>query len=244
MIIIAHRGASGEFPENSLLAFEQAIIQGADGIELDIHFHQESGDFVVLHDPYLDKTTNGKGRYDTFSLKELKQLQLGAQQNLITLPEALALINGRVFVNIELKTTESSRLKLAQQLALLAELLLQAMTQYGFKKEQFILSSFNHLVLYQCKQHLPQFSRAALISHCPLDIALTIADLGVNFVNPNINCFNQALVDNAHRLGAKVLVYTVNRFEDIQRCVKYNVDGIFTSQPYQSRQLLKASKNT
>ena len=58
MLVIAHRGASRRFPENSLLAFEQAILQAADGIELDVHFHPQSQQYIVLHDAYLEKTTN------------------------------------------------------------------------------------------------------------------------------------------------------------------------------------------
>jgi len=242
MMIIAHRGASGEFPENSLLAFEQAIIQGANGIELDIQFHHESGEFIILHDAYLDKTTNANGRYDQHSIEALKQVQLGHQQNLITLPQALALINGRVFVNIELKTPESSLVKLKQELTLLTDLLNIATSQFNFKTEQLILSSFNHLALYQCKLFLPQFPRAALISHYPMNLGQTIANLDVTFVNPDINCFNQSLVDDAHQLGLKVLVYTVDRIEDIQRCINYDVDGIFTNFPSQSYQLMQKRK--
>ncbi len=55
MQVIAHRGASGEFTENSLLAFEQAILQGCDGIEFDVQFHQASGEFILLHDSYLNE---------------------------------------------------------------------------------------------------------------------------------------------------------------------------------------------
>ena len=84
MKIIAHRGASGEFPENSLLAFEQAIQQKADGIELDVHFHDQSQQFIVLHDIYLDKTTNGQGHYNLYSIAKLTQLSLGQNQKLLT----------------------------------------------------------------------------------------------------------------------------------------------------------------
>ena len=57
MKVIAHRGASGEFPENSLLAFEEAIKQQADGIELDAQYHQASGEFVLLHDSYVKRSS-------------------------------------------------------------------------------------------------------------------------------------------------------------------------------------------
>jgi len=242
MMIIAHRGASGEFPENSLLAFEQAISQGAEGIELDIQFHHASGEFVVLHDAYLDKTTNGAGHYSQYSINTLKQLHLGEEQNLSTLPEVMALIKGQVFVNIELKTSEHSQTALSHQLTKLNDILAHSIKYDNFSSQQIILSSFNHLALHLCQQKLPEFSRAALISHCPFDIATMVIELDVAFINPNINCLNKALIDNAHQLGFKVLVYTVDRMQDIQRCLDYGVDGIFTNYPKKSRQLLDACK--
>ena len=73
MKVIAHRGASGEYPENTLLAFKEAIKQQADGIELDIQYHH-SNHFVLLHDNYLEKTTNGKGSVNDYSLTNLQKL--------------------------------------------------------------------------------------------------------------------------------------------------------------------------
>jgi len=242
MMVIAHRGASGEFPENSLLAFEQAITQGADGIELDIQFHQASGEFLVLHDAYLDKTTNGVGHYTQHSINTLKQLQLGEGQKLITLPEAMALIKGQLFVNIELKTSEYLQDTLRDQFAKLNDILTHSIKYDNFSSQQIILSSFNHLALHLCGQELPSFLRAALISHYPLNIDTMLNELDVVFINPDINCLNKSLVDSAHHRGFKVLVYTVDRVQDIQRCFDYGVDGIFTNYPEKSRQLLDVCK--
>jgi glycerophosphoryl diester phosphodiesterase len=234
MLVIAHRGASDEFPENSLLAFEQAIAAGVNGIELDVHFHQQSEQYIVLHDVYLDKTTNGIGHYNDFSINQLTQLTLGQGQHLVTLPQALALIKGRVFVNIELKTVESSVINLEYQLAILHDILCHAMTCDQFTVEQLILSSFNHLAIYQCNRQLEQFSRAALISHNPYNLQGIIDKLGVSLLNVDIHCLNQKLVTNCHEIGLGVWVYTVDRIEDIQSCSNFGVDGIFTNSPRNS----------
>lgn len=241
-MIIAHRGASGEFPENSLLAFEQAINQNADGIELDIQFHQASGEFIILHDRYLDKTTNGVGHYTEQSIEYLRELQLGQGQKLITLKEALSLIRGRTLVNVELKTSESCQIALSHQLVVLTKVINHAIKYDNFSAQQFIFSSFNHIALYQCMQQLPNFSRAALISHCPLNVKAVTNDCNASFINPDINCLNQAMVNDAHKLGLKVLVYTVDRKQDIQRCLEYGVDGIFTNFVQKSRQRLNNCK--
>ncbi len=240
MLIIAHRGASNEFPENSLLAFEHAIAQGADGIELDVHYHAASEQYIVLHNFYLDKTTDGHGHYDQYSLEQLTQLSLGENQYLSTLPQALALIQGRVLVNIELKTIESSPTKLTYQLKILDKILSHAIDYQQFSREQLILSSFNHVALNLSTKQLRQYRRASLISHIPHNLNSLIEPLKIDMFNTDINCLNRQLVTNCQQLGLSVWVYTVDRIEDIQRCWDYGVDGIFTNSPQQTRQMINA----
>jgi len=239
MKIIAHRGASGEFPENSLLAFEKAIEQGADGIELDAQYHVASGKFVLIHDSYLDQTTSGNGDLNSLSLTELKALDLGHNEKLVTLPEALAAINGRVLVNIELKTVRCSSQNLLDIIGELKQVLENAIQCNGFSLEQFIISSFDHHLLFICKQHLPTIKTAALIAHRPLDYTEFAKKLNVTGVNPDIDCVHQCLVEDAHQQSLLVWVYTVDREEDIKHCLAIGVDGIFTNYPAKSREKLK-----
>ncbi|MFQ3288353.1 MAG: glycerophosphoryl diester phosphodiesterase, partial [Alteromonadaceae bacterium] len=118
MKVIAHRGASGEYPENTLLAFSEAIKQLADGIELDIQYHY-SNNFVLLHDNDLQKTTNGKGSVNDYSLGDLQQLDAGLGEFIPTLHQALELINGDCFVNIEVKTAVIDKASLLKIITLL-----------------------------------------------------------------------------------------------------------------------------
>lgn len=87
--IIAHRGASGQYPENTLLAFRQALAQGADALELDIRLTQD-GIPVALHDPTVDRTTNGSGAVADLSLAALRELDAGCGEPVPTLAEVLA----------------------------------------------------------------------------------------------------------------------------------------------------------
>jgi glycerophosphoryl diester phosphodiesterase len=103
-----------------------------------------------------------------------------------------------------------------------------------FTVEQLIVSSFNHLAIYQCKRQLEQFTRAALISHNPYNLQGVIDKLGVSLLNVDIHCLNQKLVTNCHEIGLGVWVYTVDRIEDIQSCSNFGVDGIFTNSPKNS----------
>lgn len=239
MKIIAHRGASGEFPENSLLAFEQAIQQKADGIELDVHFHDKSEEFILLHDCYLDKSTNGQGHFNQYSLAELTQLSLGQEQKLITLSQALSAIAGRTLVNIELKTVSSDMSVINAQLHVLQSNINKAIKNDGFSSKQFVLSSFNHHILSQSKKILPNIDTGALISHNPIDYARLAKNLHCQTINPAIDCLDQALIEDAHQKGLAVWVYTVDRIEEIQFCQQLKVDAIFTNFPKKARDHLK-----
>lgn len=75
--IYGHRGAMGEYPENTLLSFKQAIEQGADGLEIDVQLTKD-GEVVVIHDERLDRTTTGSGFVKDLTLNEIKQYSAGA----------------------------------------------------------------------------------------------------------------------------------------------------------------------
>ena len=72
MLNIAHRGFSGNYPENTMLAFKKAIEAGADGIELDVHFSKD-GEIVVIHDERVDRTSDGEGYVVEFTYEELSK---------------------------------------------------------------------------------------------------------------------------------------------------------------------------
>src|SRR5260221_5656519 len=94
MLRIAHRGASGYEPENTLISFQKALQLGADMLELDVRVSKD-GFVVVIHDRKVDRITNGKGKVNTLTLEELKHLDVGSQQTISTLQEVLDLVAGR-----------------------------------------------------------------------------------------------------------------------------------------------------
>ena len=102
MKIIAHRGASAHAPENTLAAFQLALEQGADGIELDVMLSKD-GQLIVIHDDKVDRTTNGTGKVADMYLSELKVLDAGQGESLPTLPEVFDRFGGKFLINIELK---------------------------------------------------------------------------------------------------------------------------------------------
>ena len=107
MINFAHRGASGDYPENTLLAFEEGIKCGASGIELDVHKTKDNK-IVVIHDEDIERTFKGKGLVKDFTLNELKEFNTRKElfknfktSKIPTLEEVLNLIkNSNVILNI------------------------------------------------------------------------------------------------------------------------------------------------
>jgi len=105
--VIAHRGASGRFPENTLLAFRKALEQGADAIELDVRLTKE-GIPVVIHDPTVERTTDGTGMVGDMSLFAIRELNAGCGESIPTLAEVLEEIQGTPFM-VEIKETRAGQ---------------------------------------------------------------------------------------------------------------------------------------
>lgn len=106
---IAHRGASDKAPENTLIAFERALEQGADAVECDVHLSGD-GVVVVIHDETVDRTTDGSGEVAAMSLEELRRLDAGSWkhsrysgQRIPTLQEVIEFVGDRAQLFVELK---------------------------------------------------------------------------------------------------------------------------------------------
>ncbi|WP_196140229.1 glycerophosphodiester phosphodiesterase family protein [Aliikangiella sp. G2MR2-5] len=224
MKVIAHRGASGHEPENTLLAIETAMKMHVDAIEIDVHL--AGGELVVIHDRWLEKTTNGQGRVGDMTLEELKKLDAGKGQKIPTLWEVLELIGGRCDLNIELKSTRTVEPTL--------ELLYCAIDELGFNQLQFIISSFNHHLLKQIKKIDKTWRTGALCASLPLDYARFAKRLHAYSVHIDVDFVDKAFVDDAHKRGLKVFVYTVDQEADIDELMAMSIDGIFTNYPTRS----------
>jgi glycerophosphoryl diester phosphodiesterase len=225
MQIIAHRGASGEFPENTLLAIEHAIQQGADAVEIDVFAVQ--GELIVIHDHHLSRTTNGTGSIYQFSLQQLMQLDAGRGEPIPTLWQVLQQVQNKLWLNIELKGENTVEPLLG--------LLQRAEQELGFDCQQLLISSFNHHLLLALQHQRPELKLGALTASLPIDYARFAAKLGAYSVNGDVSFINQAFVDDAKKRGLKVYVYTVDHSDDIARMAQYGVDGIFTNFPARSR---------
>ena len=109
--VIAHRGASGQYPENTLLAFAMGLEQGADALELDVRVTAD-GVPIVLHDPTLERTTNGAGAVARLRLTDVRRADAGGGERVPTLAEVLRRFPATPLL-VEIKETGAARATLA-----------------------------------------------------------------------------------------------------------------------------------
>ncbi|GAA0358287.1 glycerophosphodiester phosphodiesterase [Bowmanella denitrificans] len=221
MLIFAHRGASKAAPENTLKAMHCALQMGAQGIEIDVI--QAAGQCWVIHDVWVQRTTNGFGRLDQMTEAQIRQLDAGEGQQVPTLEEVMALTANRCLLNIELKGIKD--------LALFLQQLDGACESLGIAHQHLLFSSFDHHLLAQLSRLRPEFAIGALTASCPLDYAAFAQELGAVSVHTDVAFTSAEFVQDAKARGLKTYVYTVDEPQDMQMLKNWGVDGIFTNVP-------------
>lgn len=219
--VIAHRGARGHAPENTLAAFDKALELGAKWLELDVQLHD--GQLWVFHDQRLERCTNGKGWLVDHKTRALRALDAGGGQQIPFLHEVLHHLRGRICVNVELKTADGTAAAVATAL--------RTAIGSGWKAEQFLVSSFHLPELREFKRRLPEVALGVLLCGVPLDLAAAATQLGAQVVSLDRDFAEPDLVKDAQARGMRVFVFTVNEREDIARFRAAGVDGVFTDFP-------------
>ena len=231
-VIFAHRGASAHAPENTLAAFELAFTQQADAIELDVKLSADE-QVVVIHDPTVDRTTNGKGRVQDLALAELKRLDCGsffsgnyAAEKIPTLEEVFESVGKRIFINIELTNYKTPRDNLSEVVCMLVK-------KHQMQK-RIIFSSFHASNLSKARSYLPDVPRGLLAMDGLQGV--WARSFGFTFgkydaLHPNLKDITQQEINRVHRLKRRVHVWTVNEEQHMRRLFNWGVDGIFTDDP-------------
>jgi len=228
--IWAHRGASADAPENTLVAFAKAIEVGADGIEFDVQLSSD-GQPVVIHDETLARTTTGSGWVKDHSLAELSALDASggregfAGVRIPQLAEVLELVAPtKVKINIELKNSEVAYPGME-------EIVLAAVAAAGLS-ERVIYSSFSHDSVRRLATLAP-LAEVALIYSRPLARPFRTADsLGACGVHPDRRLLPGASwVERAHRHRLAVRPWVANSPSRMRRLISAGVDGFFTDVP-------------
>jgi len=228
MQIFAHRGASGNYPENTTSAITAALQAQVDGIELDVQSCAD--DFVIIHDSWLDRTTNGTGRVVDTPFSEISKLDAGDGQQVLNLQQVLKLIGTQTQINLELKHTFG--------LDKLVSTLEQNVADGIIEREQLLISSFDHHQLKWLKQNLPWVKIGALTASIPLNYAYFAENLHAYSVHLDKNFINHEFVADAKQRGLKVMTYTVDKQQDIEEMQNLGVDGIFSNYPCYAKMIL------
>ncbi|NLM76979.1 MAG: glycerophosphodiester phosphodiesterase [Ruminococcaceae bacterium] len=241
--IWAHRGASVAAPENTLAAFDLAVQQGADGIELDVHFSAD-GVVVVTHDETCLRVTGEQGHVNQLTLSQLRQLDFSrilpgfSRQQIPTLAEVFDLIQPTsLVINIELKNSITLYPGLEQAVLDLA------CTHH--MSERICLSSFIHYSLVQAallaqerKLHVP----CGLLYSCALyEPWMYARHVGAQALHPHYaNLRIPGFVDACHEAGIQVNVWTIDDPDHLRMAFQLAPDAVITDVPDQAIALYKA----
>lgn len=220
MMIIGHRGAAELAPENTLKSIQAGLDSKVDMIEIDIAICK-TGEIMVIHDDTVNRCTNGTGYICDLEFNYLRTLDAGEGEIIPTLQEVIDLIDGRIPLNIEIKGKGSSHE--------VAKILKNEIKNKGRYLDNFIVSSFDHIELVCFNKLYPLIKICPLISCIPINLAAMAEEMGAWSLNISREFISQELVNDAHKRGIKILVYTVNEPEDFVRIKKFNVDGVFTN---------------
>ncbi len=231
--IIAHRGSSLLTPENTIAAFELAVSQKSDAIELDVKLSAD-GEIVVIHDQTVDRTSNGTGKVLELPLAALKELDAGSWfstdftgESIPTLGEVFETVGKRIFINIELTNYGSIRDALPNKVVDLVK-------KYGME-DRVWFSSFNPLALRRARRLLPK-APIGLLALPGFSGAWARSFLGhwiVPFeaLHPNLKNTTSALVNRQHNKRNHIYTWTVNEPDDIRALFKMGIDGVITDDP-------------
>lgn len=235
-IVIAHRGAMGEAPENTLAAFELALEQGCDAFELDVHLSAD-GEIMVIHDYTVNRTSNGEGAVRDLTARQLQSFDAGSWfdakykgEKIPTLEEVLDLSPEYLTINVEIKGSVCEGIE---------ERLVELLRKKNWTS-RIVVSSFHYQSLEKLNRLEPSLRTGLLYSMWLKDHTLLPQAAGVTTysLHPHYKQLNADSVKSAVAAGLEVYAWTVNAQEDMVSILDMGVTGIITDYPGKLRQML------
>ncbi len=233
--IIAHRGASAYYPENTIISFESAMTMAADMIELDVQLTSD-GEVVVFHDEKISRCTGGRGSIADYPLAKLKKLDAGSWfdkkfqgERIPTLLEVLGLCKNKIAVNIEIKA-EAVKDSISGGIE---EKSLDMVEKTGMRRH-VVFSSFDPRAIRHLKQMDGNIPVAVLFEkkHYALHVPSAIVSaLDADVFNCSRHELNKTWLADLKAHGIPVNIYTINDEKNMRRLLALGVDGIFTNRP-------------
>ncbi len=234
---MAHRGASGYAPENTMIAFKLAEKMDADFIELDVHICK-SGELIVCHDETVDRTTNGSGYIKDLTLEELKTLDAGSHfdekfsdAQIPTFIEVLEWIKDRsIGLNIELKNAPIFYPNMEEEV-------LELIEKYDLS-DRVILSSFNHYSLAKCKQLNPNIRTGLLYMaglFKPWDYCKSVH---ADAIHPLFYGVVPEIIKGCKENKIAINAWTVDDEAYMRTLIGFEIEGIITNFPDKAKKIL------
>lgn len=236
--ILGHRGSKGTAPENTLVSFKQALATGCDGIELDVHLSKDKVP-IVIHDESVDRTTNGKGLVQSFTVEELKKLDAGfwfkkrfKGEQIPTLKEVLLFLKHEHFdgiLNIELKTDQIEYEDI--------ELIVLNVVETIQPIYKIVYSSFNYHTLERLLAINPYVEFGILFGKQGLEANSLSNGMLIQSWHGRYTLVNRMIRSNTNNLPLRL--WTVNSLFDLGYCMSKNVDTIITDYPGRAMKVRK-----
>jgi glycerophosphoryl diester phosphodiesterase len=237
---VAHRGASGRFPENSAIAFKRAIESAADMIELDCQ-QTADGHVVIFHDQHLRRLAGARGKVSEKNLQQLKSLDIGrwksrtfSGERILTLEEALEIIARRTGLCLEIKQFPGSPAGIEIKI-------LFVLSHYDWLDET-IISSFDYGSLARVRELAPE-ARIGIIygSGVSEDPFSTAERLSAASIHVQKELATEAFLNRGWEMGLDVFVWTVNDPRMIEKYAALGVQGIISDYPERLSKLVRKS---
>ncbi|QQK76795.1 glycerophosphodiester phosphodiesterase [Salicibibacter cibarius] len=230
---IAHRGFSGEAPENTFAAFERAIENGAAGIELDVHVSKD-GELIVMHDEHVGRTTDGTGWVREMTVPELAELDAGAwfsendrgEQRVPLLDDVLAWIPANVLLNVEIKNIPYAYERIEKKVS-------DTLVNHN-RVENTIVSSFDHACLYRLKEWNAAVKIGLLLNFRPVNMEgylRLFSPFDVHSLHPHASILQNNDVERWQKQGVSVFPYAVTRKSDVKQMQAFGVNGVISDAP-------------
>ncbi|HAU8250274.1 TPA: glycerophosphoryl diester phosphodiesterase [Vibrio vulnificus] len=228
-MIVGHRGVAGSYPENTRVSVQAAIDLGLSWVEIDVQPTKDNV-LVVCHDHTIDRCSNGKGRVDAYSLKELQAFDFGgwfdeafAGEPIMTLESLLNLAaEYDLGLNIEVKVDNHDVAEVALNLKnLLDKSLLTA--------DKILLSSFSHDIILQLHQHCPGYKLGVLSERLSQRDRQVLKEVNAFSCNLNYRWITEKHIRDLKTGGYQIWCYTVNQADKFRYLDK--VDAIFSDYP-------------
>ena len=230
MLMIAHRGASGYAPENTMAAFRLALDMGAKAVELDVHQTRDH-ELVVIHDEDLKRVGKKKLRVRDLTYKELCTVDVGswfdedfAEERVPRLTDVCDLIEGKAELHLEIKKGSKLYGGIEERIV--------DLIQRRKAWSTTLVSSFDHAALYSVRSLDERVRIGYLLGMTGMKTALReMAELKAESLNFSTRQIDARWIRECRMRGLRTLVYTVNTRKELQRVDRLGADGVFANFP-------------